>query len=289
MSKSAFTSRRLLERPGLAVLGLGISGAAYATLIEPRWVLTTRQTHPIPGLSPALQGVTIAQLTDLHLGLTSREHLERCVEETNDLAPDLVALTGDYIGHHGGSEDAEIAGLLGRLEAPLGVYAVSGNHDHGVYRRNSRARPPRVMELLAEEGIRVLDNRAIPFERDGVRSWLVGLGDLWAGQCLSKETLRELPKAEAKIVLNHNPDAAPAIAAEGVDLVLAGHTHGGQVDLPLIGPPILPVQIREYYSGLYRVGLRTRLYVSNGLGWLIRVRLGARPEIALHKLSDDPT
>jgi predicted MPP superfamily phosphohydrolase len=276
--------RRFLVRAFWATVAAGVGGAAYSTLVEPKWILVTRTAHSLPGLAPELVGRTIAQLSDLHLGLAGPSYVERCVKRTLEVGPDLIVLTGDYVGRNNPQDAELVADLLAELTAPLGVFAVSGNHDWSVYRSGARPGEPLVMELLAERGVRDLDNEAVPFGRGGERTWLAGLGDLWAGECRVEQTLRELPRKGARIVLSHNPDSVDAIAAEGADLVLSGHTHGGQVDLPVFGPPLLPVRRRERYSGLYRVGERTRLYVSNGLGWLIRVRFRARPEIALHTL-----
>ena len=279
------TRRRFLRRALWAGIGLSVGGAAYSYFLEPSWLLTTRQKIRIPGLSPALSGKRIVHLTDFHLGPVSPGYIARCVNRALELEPDLIALTGDYINLHHEDAAHEVASILGNLEAPLGVYAVSGNHDFGIYHHGGEVLVPLVMKLLADEGITVLDNRAVPFERGGRRTWLVGLGDLWARECRVMETMRDLPDGDTRIVLNHNPDAIFDIAGEGADLVLSGHTHGGQVDLPFFGPPLLPVKNRQYYSGLYQVDARTRLYVSNGLGYLIRVRFNARPEIVVYELS----
>ncbi len=285
MESKKLTRRRFLLRTFGTALGISAAGAFYGFVLEPGWILTSRVKIRIPGLSPALAGKRIVHLTDFHLGPVSPAYVRKCVDRALELEPDLIALTGDYITRHGRNAAREAATILGRLKAPLGVYAVSGNHDFGVYRSGSRPRDPLVMALLEEEGITLLDNRAIPFARDGIRTWLVGLGDLWAGECRVTETMGDLPAEDTRIVLNHNPDAVFDIAAKGADLVLSGHTHGGQVDLPVFGPPLLPVSNRQYYSGLYQVDGRTRLYVSNGLGYLIRVRFNARPEIVMVELS----
>jgi predicted MPP superfamily phosphohydrolase len=284
MDDGRVSRRRFLGRTLLAAAGLSVGGVCYSTFVEPHWIMVTRHRIRITGLAKPLHGRIIAQLTDLHLGHAPPDYVERCVERTLELRPDIVVLTGDYVGSNRGEQARTVARILGRLEAPLGVYAVSGNHDLGVYRAGGRPGRPRVLECLAEEGVRVIDGEAVPFEADGVRTWLVGLGDLWAGRCRVARTMGDLPGDESRIVLSHNPDSIPEIAAAGADLVLSGHTHGGQIDIPLVGPPRLPVRLREYYSGLYRVGPRTRLYVSNGLGYLIRVRFNARPEIALFTL-----
>jgi uncharacterized protein len=283
MAKS--TRRRFLLRTLGAVFGLSVGGAIYSLFLEPSWILTTRRTIRIPGLSKALVGKRIVHLTDLHLGAASPLYVERCARLTMDLKPDLVALTGDYTGNNRRHQAERVADILSTISAPLGVFATSGNHDFGVYHSGGRPHEPLALPLLADRGISVIDNQVRAFGADGERTWLVGLGDLWAKRCLVEETMKDLPPDEPRIVLSHNPDSIFDIVRQGADLVLSGHTHGGQVDLPLFGPPLLPVKNRQYYSGLYQVTERTRLYVSNGLGYLIRVRFNARPEIAVHDLS----
>lgn len=285
LESKKISRRRFLVRTFGTAVGLAAAGAFYTFAIEPGWILTSHVKIRIPGLSPVLAGKRIAHLTDLHLGPVSPRYVQKCVDRALELEPDLIALTGDYISRHGRDAAKEAAEILSRLQAPLGVYAVSGNHDFGVYHSNSRPREPLVMALLEERGINLLDNRAVAFGEAGSRTWLVGLGDLWAGECRVAETMGGLPRDDTCIVLNHNPDAIFDIADQGADLVLSGHTHGGQVDLPIFGPPLLPVRNRQYYSGLYQVNWRTRLYVSNGLGYLIRVRFNARPELVVHELS----
>lgn len=285
MADHAGTRRKFLKRTLLGGAGLALAGGVYTIGIEPIWILVTRHRIRIPGLAPELHGKRIVQLTDLHLGSTGASQVSRAVDKAAALRPDMFVLTGDFIGRRDESQAAGVAEILSRLHAPLGVYAVSGNHDFGVYRAGSRARDAVVMEMLEAKGIENLDNRAVPFGSGDARTWLVGLGDLWAGRSDIEGTLSPLPRADAKIVLSHNPDTIFDIAPHGVDLVLSGHTHGGQIDIPLVGPPILPVRHRQYYSGLYQVDARTRLFVSNGLGWLIRARFNARPEIAVFDIS----
>ncbi len=276
--------RVFLRRALLASLGVGLGGGVWSTLIEPTWLQVTRRRIGIPGLSPSLEGRTIAHLSDLHLGFAPAGYLERCAARVRALGPDLVLLTGDYVGGNREADAERIAEILGRLHPPLGTFAVSGNHDFGVVHRGATPGRGRVLDHLRRRGVEVIDNRVVPLGGGRAPTWLAGLGDLWAGRCRVRETFARLPPKGPRIVLAHNPDSIPGIAREGADLVLSGHTHGGQVDIPLLGPPILPVRLRKYYSGLYRVGERTRLYVSNGVGWLRRVRFNARPEIALHTL-----
>ena len=140
----------------------------------------------------------------------------------------------------------------------------------------------RVGRALLGTGWKVLQNRAVTLERGGARLRVVGLGDLWSGFFEPDEV-----DVTDAIVLEHNPDAVPRLLHRRPALILCGHTHGGQVAAPFLGPPILPVRHREYAAGLYELG-DTPLYVNRGVGWLYRVRLFVRPEVTVLTLRAAP-
>jgi predicted MPP superfamily phosphohydrolase len=282
-------SRRTFLRVAGATGAAGIAAGVYVFGIEPTWLRTVRHEIPIASLDPRLDGMRIVQLSDLHVGAgVPLDYLREAADRALALEPDAIVVTGDFV-HRGGMEHAVNAAcdIVRRLRAPLGVYGVLGNHDNGVY--NSRglldpATAPRLHEELGEAGLRVLHNEATLLTRAGgggtIR--LAGYGDLWSGRF----DAHALPRAPTQptIALSHNPDTAPQLAREtDVALVLCGHTHGGQVNIPFLGPPILPIRHREYAAGPYDIG-NTRLYVNRGIGWLRRVRLFVRPEVTLHVL-----
>ena len=223
----------------------------------------------VPGLPPDLAGLTIAQLSDLHAGpFLARGDLRAVVDTVNARAPDLVVLTGDLIAHHW-SEALLVADDLARLEAPLGRFAVFGNHDY---------RGRREGQIAAEYG-----GRAFPFLRNACRRIpvggatlaLVGLEDLEESHGVDLEAAREdLRPGDVEVVLCHNPRGAPAIARPGCALILSGHTHGTQVDLPWfrrLGPE---------HPGLRLDFGPTTLLVSRGLGVVgAPVRLGVPAEV----------
>lgn len=227
-------------------------------------------------LPRALDGFRIVQLSDLHLGpLTSSEQLRRAIEVANNLDPDIIALTGDYISHerHYAAPCAEI---VGRLRARCGIYAVLGNHDHWTD-------AALITDLFRAEGIKVLINEGMRFEKDGAAFWLAGVDDTMVG-------LEDLPLAlagargdEMKLLLAHNPIILRRAARAGVDLVLSGHTHGGQVTIrserSASGRPR-----RRLLRGLGRQG-ETQIYVTRGLGTVILpIRYGCPPEVSLLEL-----
>jgi predicted MPP superfamily phosphohydrolase len=269
------TRRKLLIAGG----GLLAGGLAYAWRIEPVWLRRYDVTVTLPRLPAAFDGYRIVQISDLHVGCGVPEDMVReAVVEANAAKPDLVVCTGDFI-HRGSPAEsaAQAADWLSGLSAPDGKLAVLGNHDAQVQYGHD-ADPVsirRVGRALIDTGWQVLQNRAVTLERAGARARVVGLGDFWSGT-FDPESV-DLADA---IVLEHNPDAVPLLVPARPSLILCGHTHGGQVSLPFLGPPVLPVRNRKYAAGAYDVG-ETQIYVNRGIGWLYRVRLFVRPEVTV--------
>ncbi len=204
----------------------------------------------------------------------------------NDLRPDLIALAGDFVSlslvPYNGEKDAAVAEpcseLLRQMQAPHGLWAVLGNHDVSTA-------PRLVIGALQTRGIRVLLNQSVAIEQNGARFWLAGVNDVLSRSSDLSATLDGVPSDEATILLAHEPDYADYTSRHPVDLQLSGHTHGGQVRLPLIGPLYLPEMGRKYILGLYEVGLLT-LYTNAGLGTLrVPVRFNCPPEITLLTLT----
>ncbi|MDH7571143.1 MAG: metallophosphoesterase [Armatimonadota bacterium] len=267
--------------------GLSVAALAawvYARHAERWWVEVTRRDLPIARLPHSLSGLTIAHLTDLHHGrFGPLRYIRRAVERTNALAPDVVALTGDFVDYR--PEEVEpVARELGRLRAPLGVWAVLGGHDVRASERLFR-------RYFAEEGIRLLRNEAAPLPVEGQAVWIAGVRDNSEYfQHRLSQALAGVPRHAAVILLAHSPDIAWQAAERGVQLVLSGHTHGGQVCVPLFGPVVTESRYgRRFARGLTRAG-ETWIYTSRGVGVVrLPVRFFARPEIALHRLVSAPS
>ncbi|MGE0479733.1 MAG: metallophosphoesterase [Phycisphaerae bacterium] len=284
-------TRRALLRGALGVLGAGACGAAYAHLIEPYWLRVERVRLALPRLAPAFEGFRIAQLSDLHV---DDERVARFVahviECTNGLAPDLVVITGDYITNGRREQLETVARLVRALATRAAVLAILGNHDYyDMYgwRRGGRLRGPIADDLgaaLTNAGAIVLRNRRHVVRRDGAALQIVGLDDLMSPGYDPARAFVDVERGGPCIALSHNPDTIEDLARMPCDAILAGHTHGGQVRLPLIGAPMLPVKHVEYDAGLFRVG-RQQLYVNRGIGHLWPVRFGCRPELTLFTLS----
>ena len=275
------TTRRqwLLGMGGL--LGAAAGVVAYSRWVEPTWVEVAQVDLPVPGLPAAWDGARVALISDLHCGpWVPTDYLRACMDRVRALRPDLVAATGDFVTI-GGAGFAETAtGLLDGLRPPLGTFACLGNHDYGIFTPTRGARPGLVAGALLDSDVRLLRNEAVRLTLQGQDLWLAGTDDYWAGNCRPEQAVRDIPAGAAALTLCHNPTATPSLEKAGCRTILAGHTHGGQVHLPLLGPPILPQGTRPFYRGLYTIG-RATLYVNRGLGWIRQVRLACRPEITV--------
>ncbi|MGH9577193.1 MAG: metallophosphoesterase [Terriglobales bacterium] len=268
---------------GRTLLVLGAATAGYGFLIEPRRIVVERIEMRLRRLPGEFDGFRIAQLSDIHYGpFMSSDFVRRAVAEINQLQPHLVALTGDFVSHPfgkpAGIEGARYivpcAEALHGLRADYGRYAILGNHDHWNH-------PATVRNHLDATGFPVLLNQAVALEKDNARLWLVGVDDVLSGRPDLEKALQRVPAGEAVILLVHEPDFADHAAQFPVDLQLSGHSHGGQVRLPWLGAPILPLLAKKYPMGLYRVG-KMQLYTNRGLGVINPpVRWNCPPEITL--------
>jgi uncharacterized protein len=273
-------SRRNFIR--LAAAGVTALGAD-AVILEPNFPRIVRQEIALRRWPASLEGFTIALLSDFHYDPYFSEHpLKAAIGQVNGLRPDLIVLTGDFVtvpfvGDH--EEQAAAAAepcahLLGRMNAKHGLWAVLGNHDVATD-------PRHVTRALRAEGIEVLANRSAPIGIKGARFWLSGVNDVLTDTADLQTTLDQVPQNEATILLAHEPDYADYSSSYSVDLQLSGHSHGGQVRIPLLPPLFLPALARKYVWGLYKVGPLT-LYTNPGLGTIgVPARLNCPPEITL--------
>jgi predicted MPP superfamily phosphohydrolase len=254
--------------------GLGAASLAYMRRFEPARPTLERITLRLPALPPALDGLRIGQITDTHLGLPfTADNLRWAVEQMRREQPDLIGLTGDLAGLREGIP--EIPPLLSGLHAPLGVYAVPGNHDYWEGLADVHA-----ALMLADIPLLMNEHRHLRW--NGADFWLAGADEIWDGSPNFAAALAGVPRDAFKLLLAHSPDIADNAADYGFAVQLSGHTHGGQLRLPLIGPLARPRYGQRYVMGLYQVGAMT-LYVSRGLGGL-PMRLLCRPEATIFTL-----
>jgi len=250
------------------------AAGALARLQADSWdIELTQPTVLIPRLPAAWEGVRIALITDLHAGrFVSLEYVRKVVETSNAASPDLIAVAGDLISQ-AAAVRPPLADALRRLDANDGKFAVLGNHDYSV---NST----KVRSLLAEAGIRELTNTSCILQRHGQGLCIAGADDIWHRPAPLGRILNGVPESVPRILLCHNPDYAARVPERPrVDLILCGHTHGGQIKPPLLPPPVVPVRHRKYTAGL-QVGPACQVYTSRGLGVVsLPLRFNCRPEL----------
>lgn len=273
-------SRRAFLRAARNLLAAGVLGsppvAWYAWRVEPFWLSVERIALRLPRLPRDWDGVTLAQLSDLHLGpVIGPPHLHAAVDLTLDLQPDLIVITGDFVSSLRQGEAEELEKALRRLRAPVGVFASLGNHDWWT----SAAV---VAEAVRRSGVTLLRNEHVAL---GENFYLAGVDDVWERQADLARALRGLPDEACTLLLAHEPDYADIVAKDGrVALQLSGHSHGGQVRIPFVGPIALPYLGRKYPAGWRQIG-GLQLYTNRGLGVVLpAARFNCRPEITLFTL-----
>jgi len=274
------TRRRLVISAFIGATVLGLAALYQGFVSGPRdLVVRTVEIAP-PGWPDALDGLRVAVLSDIHTGAPGLgpSRLEQVVRETNAARPDLVLLAGDYViqGVRGGTfvPPDETARRLAALDAPLGCFAVLGNHDWWL---DAGA----VTDAFVEAGIPVIDDDALAVG-DGARSlWVAGISDLWEGEHDWEAALACVTDDRPVIAVTHNPDIFPELSARFA-LTVAGHTHGGQVALPFIGRPIVPSSYGQRYAIGHVVEDGRHLFVTPGIGTsIIPVRFRVPPEISI--------
>jgi predicted MPP superfamily phosphohydrolase len=254
--------------------------------LEPQWLAIRRHDVPLGGTKP----IRLLQLSDFHASEeVSLDFIEGAVRAGLALKPDLICLTGDFITwrYEGFGRYAEVLKPLADM-AP--TYAVLGNHDGGRWVGTAGySDTSLVCDLLAKARIELLHNRMVETRICEQSFRLVGVGDLWAEELDRSRAFSSLPAPGAgarttTVVLAHNPDSKDRLAGEGWDLMLSGHTHGGQCDLVFFGTPFAPVRDRRFVRGLHRWQDRW-IHVTAGVGNLHGVRFNCRPDISLLTLS----
>jgi uncharacterized protein len=276
--------RRKFLRGVVAAPLLAVSGAAaYSRLIEPYSYLISNHDIFIRDLPDSFAGFRIAQITDVHhSNILGIEEIQKVVQLAQNAKPDLIALTGDYTTTYRRYIEP-CAEALGKLQAPEGVWAVLGNHDH-------YTDPELTTRALEKNHINVLNNANTLLRRGSETLQLSGIDDWsWAANNWDR-AFKGIDRVRPTILLSHQPSVLDLAESQQASLVLSGHTHGGQINLPLLGAPArFATKDMKYARGLFRRG-NTQLYVSTGTGVIgLPVRFGVRPEIAILTLRRQKT
>ena len=280
--------RVFLERTANVVTTVPFFAGAYGLLYGRLNLETTVQKIPLPRLPQAFEGFRIAQLSDIHIGpFMPEEQIRKYADMTNALKPDLIVLTGDFVTFDARTQGAVVDALSG-LQAPFGVFGCLGNHDAWSGVQAS------ITKLFRQRGIRILrtENVAIQIQNDSIN--LIGtdfqsghrFGPSEAVTNLLGDIVPLIARDRVNILLSHNPDTFDRAAELGIDLSMAGHTHGGQAALEFISPEIAPSRlVTPYVAGWFRKP-GSQLYVNRGIGTIgVPIRIGAPPEITIYQLT----
>jgi predicted MPP superfamily phosphohydrolase len=283
---SSFPTRRKFLYASAAAATIGTVAIGDGTIFEANRPQLVSLEVSLPRLHESWDGFRIAQLSDFHYDdYFSVVPLRKAIEIINRLQPDLVVLTGDFVTSPLKESDRRRANaaamaiepcarLLSQLRAPSGILGALGNHDLSTNAAH-------IIEVLQSHAIPVLRNRSVSIAREGKRLWFAGVDDVLEGKPDLERALDGIPQVEPVVLLAHEPDWADYVAQHAVDLQLSGHSHGGQIRLPLVGAPYLPRLGQRYPWGLRRIGSLV-LYTNVGIGTVrIPMRLNCPPEVTL--------
>jgi predicted MPP superfamily phosphohydrolase len=280
--------RVFLERTAHVATVAPFFAGAYGLLYGRLNLETTVQPVPLPRLPKAFEGFRICQLSDIHIGpFMPAEQIRKYVEMANALKPDLTVLTGDFVTFDANTQEAAVESLSG-LTAPFGVFGCLGNHDAWSGVENS------ITALFRQRGVHILRGEAVPIAIRGDAINLIGVdfqshrrfGPSAPVANLLRNIEPLIARGRVNILLSHNPDTFDRAAELGIDLSMAGHTHGGQAALEFISPEIAPSRlVTPYVAGWFRKP-GGQLYVNRGIGTIgVPIRIGAPPEITIYQLT----
>jgi uncharacterized protein len=257
---------------------------AWAFWLEPSSFIATNSNIKLRQWTKECESLKIVLLSDLHVGSPHNDihNLTKVVAATNSIHPDLILLAGDFVIHEvvGGNfvEPEPIAHELKQLKAKLGVYAVLGNHDWWYSATRVRA-------AFQHNGIALLENTAVQIQNGNCNFWLAGIGDFWMGKHNPLRALRGIPDSASVIAFTHNPDIFYELP-DRIAITFAGHTHGGQVNLPLLGRMVVPSQYGEKFAAGHISEAGRHMFVTTGIGTsILPVRFRVPPEIAVVELN----
>lgn len=287
--------KKLTRRDFLKLLGIGlldsvllaVGGAVYSMFVEPNWLKVENVKLKLPRLPRVFSGFRMGQISDIHMGgWMNVDRFRHVADVVIVQKPDVLLITGDFLTGHrfndGSMQDVkDLTTVLSPLAKSIPTFAILGNHDYW-------SNPEAVREMLRVCEIPDLTNTVFRLTREDKHLYLCGVDDIWEGDVRLDDVVSQLMDNSAAILLAHEPDFADTSAATGkFDLQISGHSHGGQVVIPFVGPPILPYLGRKYPSGLYKV-VEMFQYTNRGVGMITpAVRFNCLPEITIFTLQGE--
>ncbi|MBT2695323.1 metallophosphoesterase [Bacillus sp. ISL-55] len=273
----------------LTAAGLGTGSYFYAREVEPRMLDITRHTIKNAALPSGFDGVRVIQFSDTHIGFQyTMEQLNQLITKINNQKPDLIVFTGDLLDdprHF--TEKNKLISILSSLDAPLGKFAVYGNHDHGGYGSDL------YKQIMDQSGFTLLLNTSANIKLlDGSSIWIAGIDDAMLGKPDLNASMAKIPANSYTILLSHAPDKAEEAAQHPIQMQMSGHSHGGQIQIPFYGPLVTPPFAEKYVEGFYTIGPNDglTLYVNRGLGTTrLPFRFLSQPELAIFTLKSEKT
>jgi len=272
------TRRKLLS----SILGTSAVAAAYPCYVEPRCLEVSNHRVRLKR-APLAHPIRLLHLSDFHASIfVPMSMVDHAITLGLAQQPDLICVTGDFVSTNEGFDAGQYVETLRRLSAAAPTFAVLGNHDGGDWSRGygGFAEHGAVERMLADSRIQLLHNRALPVRVRNQTLSLAGVGDLWSGDMEPEPAFSGIDTSHLIVLLSHNPDTKEMLARYPWDVMLSGHTHGGQVIVPFAGPCYAPVKDKRYVAGLKPWGAR-QIHVTRGVGTVGGVRFRCRPEVSL--------
>ncbi|MHA0856713.1 metallophosphoesterase [Paenibacillus sp. CMAA1364] len=281
MMDKKITRRQFLRACGATLLGGGMLVGGYAWLWEPKHLTIEYIELNFSTFPSSFNGLKIVQFSDVHLGFHFDERsIKNLMEAISSQLPDMICFTGDMVDYDSDAMRNAIPDLSS-LHAPLGKYAVLGNHDHW-------GQPNEVRRMLEEAGFTVLHNSHVILTREHSSLAIVGLEDVLHGMPDPQKALKGIPEDTFSILMVHEPDYADIASSFPFNLQLSGHSHGGQVRFPFVGSITTPIGSKRYIQGLYHLdNSDLLLYVNRGVGVTkLPIRFLCAPEITVFNLNN---
>lgn len=275
-------NRRKALKTLYSLSAVGFSTGIYTWQIEPFWLEFVKMPMPIKNLPNHLEGKTVMQISDLHVGNRfDWQYLIDSLQKAQAFEPDFVVYTGDFVSYESPEQFTQLSKVIPSfVKGRMGTIGILGNHDYGKNWREPDV-ANRITDMLTQAGVSILRNEKIAI--NGLN--IIGLDDYWGTNFNPKETISAIDVQQANLVLCHNPDVMDLPIWQNYNSwVLSGHTHGGQVKPPFLDAPMLPVKNKKYTAGKIDFEDGRTLYINRALGHLWQVRFNVRPEITVFTL-----